>query len=323
LIRIGYACINTRLPSPNRTCRLKNATPEKILELSSANLSALERILEWNAAAGIQLFRITSDVIPFGSHKVNKLPWQRLLRSQCERLGHLIRQRALRVSMHPGQFTVLNSPRREVVESSVKELEYHADFLDALGVPESHKIVIHLGGVYDDKAQSLNRFIQNYRTLGAGVRARLVIENDERCYSIADALKVGQAVSAPVVFDVFHHSWNAALEPRPVRSIVQLAARTWKRRDGRPKIHYSNQWPGKPPGTHSKSISLKNFEEFYHQIADLDLDVMFEVKDKERSVLKVMRALGETTGGRSDAGRTYSRSKRDDKASMAAFRQAH
>jgi UV DNA damage endonuclease len=296
LIRIGYACINTRLTSPNRTCRLKNATPEKILELSSANLIALERILEWNVAEGIQLFRITSDVIPFGSHRTNKLPWRRLLRSQCERLGDLIRRRQLRVSMHPGQFTVLNSPRREVVESSVKELEYHADFLDALGIASNHKIVVHLGGVYDDKARSLERFMQNYHALPSRVRARLVIENDERCYSVADALTVGQAIGAPVVFDVFHHRWNPGPEPHSVRSLVERAARTWRRRDGRPKIHYSDQWPGKPSGTHSKSISLKRFEDFYRQVEDLDLDVMLEVKDKERSVLKIMRALDQRNG---------------------------
>ena len=60
MIRIGYACINTKLDAPNRTCRLKNATPEKILELAAANVEALQPILDWNAAQGIELFRITA-----------------------------------------------------------------------------------------------------------------------------------------------------------------------------------------------------------------------------------------------------------------------
>ena len=291
MIRIGYACINTRLPSPNRTCRLRNATPEKILELASDNLAALQQILEWNVAHGIELFRITSDVIPFGSHKINKVPWGRLLGAQCGRLGQYIRDKRLRVSMHPGQFTVLNSPRPEVMESSVKELHYHAEFLDALGIDDGHKIVIHLGGIYDDKTQSLSRFIRTYKTLSRRVKARLVIENDERCYSIADVLSTANAIGAPAVFDVFHHRWNPGFQGRSLRSIIQMAAGTWRQRDGRAKIHYSNQWPGKPPGTHSKSISLVRFEEFYRKIDDLDLDVMLEVKDKERSLLKIMRAL--------------------------------
>jgi UV DNA damage endonuclease len=291
LIRIGYACINTRLPAPNRTCRLRNATSEKILELASANLAALRPILEWNAARGIELFRITSDVIPFGSHKVNKVPWRRLLRPQFEQLGNFIRGKRLRVSMHPGQFTVLNSPRREVIESSVKELQYHAEFLDSLGIDDSHKIVIHLGGVYDDKAQSLRRFIHTCRSLDRRIKARLVVENDERCYSIADTLVAAKAIRVPAVFDVFHHRWNPALADCSLRSIIELSAATWRKRDGRVKIHYSNQWPGQASGTHSKTISVRKFQAFYDRISDLDLDIMFEVKDKERSVLKLMQSL--------------------------------
>jgi UV DNA damage endonuclease len=291
VVRIGYACINTKLPSPNRTCRLKNATPERIIELAAANVAAVEPILEWNAARGIELFRITSDLIPFGSHPVNTVPWRRILAPQFDRLGAFIGQHRLRVSMHPGQFTILNSPRREVVDSSVKELEYHAAVLEALGVDASHKIVIHLGGVYGDKSASLERFIENCALLPGRIRSRLVIENDERCFSIADALAASKAIAAPVVFDVFHHSWNPAFERQPLRSIIRLAAKTWRQRDGRPKIHYSNQWPGQPPGTHSKTISVGKFLRLYDTIHDLDLDIMLEVKDKQASVLKLRHAL--------------------------------
>ena len=95
----------------------------------------------------------------------------------------------------------------------------------------------------------------------------------------------------PVVFDVFHHVWNPSLEALPVRSIIGLAAKTWRKRDGRVKIHYSNQWPGGPAGAHSKSINVGKFLRFYDTIHDLDLDIMLEVKDKEQSVLKLFRAL--------------------------------
>ena len=83
----------------------------------------------------------------------------------------------------------------------------------------------------------------------------------------------------------------ASLPNRALPEIVKTAARTWRGRDGRPKVHYSDQWPGMPAGTHSASIRTANFLKFYDQIIDLDLDIMFEVKDKERSVLKVIRAL--------------------------------
>lgn len=292
MIRLGYACINTKLPSPNRTCRLKNATSEKILGLASANIDALRPILEWNAAHGIEVFRISSETIPFASHPANTVPWRRLLEPKMARLGAFIRKKGLRVSMHPGQFTVLNSPRQRVIENSVRELEYHASLLDSLGVDESHKIVIHLGGIYEDKHASLARFIGSCRTLDRRVRTRLVVENDERCYTVADALEASEAIGVPVLFDVFHHAWNPALRQYSLRKIIQLAAKSWGKRDGRVKIHYSNQWPGRPPGTHSKSVSVQKFLRFYESIQDLDLDVMLEVKDKQESVLKLLRCLG-------------------------------
>jgi UV DNA damage endonuclease len=93
------------------------------------------------------------------------------------------------------------------------------------------------------------------------------------------------------VFDVFHHRWNPSLRSDALRAIVKRSAATWRRRDGRAKIHYSNQWPGQPAGTHSRTISISKFRAFYRQIRDLDIDVMLEVKDKERSVLKVMQNL--------------------------------
>jgi UV DNA damage endonuclease len=95
----------------------------------------------------------------------------------------------------------------------------------------------------------------------------------------------------PVVFDVFHYSWNPALGQRSLRSIIELAAKTWRQRDERIQIHYSNQWPGQVPGTHSKSISVQKFVEFYNAIHDLEVDIMLEVKDKQQSVLKPMQFL--------------------------------
>lgn len=292
MIRLGYACINTKLPSPNRTCRLRNATSERILELASANLGSLEAILRWNAAHGIELFRITSDLIPFGSHAVNTVPWRRLLSRDFARVGAFIREQRLRVSMHPGQFTVLNSPRAEVVRSSIKELAYHAAVLDAFGVDASHKIVIHLGGIYDAKSASVRRFMTTCQSLNQRILRRLVIENDERSYNIADALHASKEIGVPVVFDVFHHGWNPALDQYSLRSVIELAQKTWSKRDGRAKIHYSNQWPDQPAGTHSKTISVRKFLDFYEMIQDLDLDVMLEVKDKQESVLKLRKSIG-------------------------------
>ena len=81
--------------------------------------------------------------------------------------------------MHPGQYTVLNSLSESVVENAVDDLKYHAYFLDCLGMDESCKIVQHIGGVYGDKKQAINRFIVNYKRLDESIKKRLIIENDD------------------------------------------------------------------------------------------------------------------------------------------------
>ncbi len=287
-LRLGYACIHTQLPSPNRTCRLASATPQRVEELARANLSALQTILEWNVAHGIPLFRLTSDLIPLASHpQLRSLDWQSDLGAELEAAGSYARQHDLRLSLHPGQYTVLNSPRPEVVTAAIAELAYSAALLDALGLDQQHKLVLHLGGVYGDKPAALQRFINVYRQLPASVRARLIIENDERSYTLADALAVSQQTGAPVVFDVFHHRFNPSLPDLTLRQQVQTAARTWQPADGRPKLHYSDPFPGKPNGAHSASVDVAAFAQFAAQLNGLDLDVMLEVKDKEQSVLKL------------------------------------
>jgi UV DNA damage endonuclease len=72
-LRLGYASLNTQLPSPARTVRLANATPERLRELLAANLDALEAVLRWNVEHDIRVFRISSNIVPLASHPANRL----------------------------------------------------------------------------------------------------------------------------------------------------------------------------------------------------------------------------------------------------------
>jgi UV DNA damage endonuclease len=291
--RIGYACINTLLPSSGRTARLINASPERILELGRANLLALRDILQWNVEHDIHLFRICSGIIPFGSHPVNQIEWWKELSAELNMAGQVVREGHLRVSMHPGQYTVLNSPRQTVVENSIAELVYHARLLDALGTGAAHKIVLHAGGVYGDKTASMQRFASIVERLPHAVQRRLVLENDETNYSLADVLSLSASTGLPVVFDVFHHDWNPSLEGETLLGLIERAGNTWQPADGRQKLHYSDQWIGKPPGSHATSIDIDAFAAFYHQVQGRPLDIMLEVKDKEQSVLQLYKHFPE------------------------------
>ena len=177
-LHVGYACVHTQLPSASRTMRLANATPERLREVTELNLDALETILRWNLEQGIQVFRLSSNTIPFGSHPVNELRWWNEFARRLDEIGALME--GMSISTHPGQYTVLGSARPEVVDASLAELEYQARLLMSFGLDQSHKMVIHLSG-------TVERFLAAAERLSPDARGRLVVENDER-WSLGDVL---------------------------------------------------------------------------------------------------------------------------------------
>lgn len=297
-MRIGYACLTVGVPGTAfRTCLLKNASDHKLAEVIAHNLNALDHILDYNQAHRIRMFRITSDLIPFGSSPVNRLPWPSLFADEFSRLGRKIQETGLRVSMHPGQYTVLNSPDPRVVQNAVADLDYHGRVLELLGVSAEHKIILHIGGVYGDKKAAAQRFIASYRQLKDTVRQRLVIENDDRSYTIEEVLDISAATGAPAVFDNLHHAAKPGSIPKTDLEWIRECRTTWQPGDGLQKIHYSQQAEGKRTGAHSESIELGAFAAFYEALEGLDLDIMLEVKDKNLSALRCMDWLETRTSG--------------------------
>lgn len=298
-LRLGYASLNTQLPSPARTVRLANATPERLRELLAANLDALEAVLRWNVEHDIRVFRISSNIVPLASHPANRLRWWDELAWRFAALGRLMTDEGMRLSTHPGQYTVLGSPNPAVTYAGIAELDYHGRMLEAFGLDASHKIVIHLGGAYGEPDAALDRFTTSYARLSAAARERLVLENDE-LWSLGDVLAFAGRLGTPVVFDAFHHALRPSLPNLGLRDLVLAAGETWAPEDGRQEVHFSTQAPGRRPGAHSDALDLEAFAAFAAEVGDLPLDCILEVKDKERSVLRARAALA---GARDPAAR--------------------
>jgi len=180
-----------------------------------------------------------------------------------------------------------------VVAASVLELRWHARFLDALGAAPSSKIVIHIGGMVDGPEAAMERFVRVARTLPLEVRRRLIIENDERLFTVDHVLAVSRATGLPVVFDWLHHRANpgAARTPRETARLVAACFDTWRAIDGVPKIHLSSQARGGRRGHHADWVRASDFLDFLAVAPARLFDCMIEAKKKDLALFRLRREL--------------------------------
>jgi len=293
-MRIGYPTLNWDIGcTANKTFRLASYSEQRFRATVDANMTCLDRILRHNVEVGLLFFRISSDIIPFASHSVLSVDWKSEYSARLAALGDYVKEHDMRISMHPDQFIVVNSPKPDVVTRSIADLEWQADLLDLMELDAGAKVQIHVGGVYGDKKNATGRFISTYNALSKKVRDRLVIENDHRSYTLSDCMDIHERCGVPVVFDSFHHAclnkgestWDALVS----------AMSTWKRRDGVPMTDYSSQEPGMAAGTHARTIDQEDFAHYLEETDGLDFDIMLEIKDKEQSArvaLQIARSKG-------------------------------
>lgn len=285
-MRIGYPCINLSIGCKgDRSFRLKSYSTKRLVETVYNNLNCLQKILEFNSNQGILFFRITSDLVPFASHPICKFNWQKHFRNYFEDIGLYIKKRQIRISMHPDQFVLINSLDQKIFRRSLKELFYHADILDLLGLDTSAKIQMHVGGVYGDKDKSTIRFVSRLQKLEENLKGHLVIENDIR-YNLNDCIKIHKMTGIPVLFDSLHHEINNS--GGNLSESFGFFTRTWKNEDGLPMVDYSSQQKQKNKGKHAETLDLKHFRNFLQITLPFDYDLMLEIKDKEQSALKAI-----------------------------------
>lgn len=284
-MRIGYPCINTTIGCKSgRTFRLKSYSEDRLIETVENNLACLDAILRFNLRHNLLFFRITSDLVPFGSHPICRFNWQRHFRKQLKAIGDFIKYNNMRISMHPDQFTVINSVDESVSEKSVRELAYHAEVLDLMKLDTSARIQIHVGGVYGDRERSRKRFVKRFEDLDEEIKRRLVVENDDKRYGLNDCIQIHDITGIPVLFDLFHHEINNSGET--IREAFELFMKTWRKKDGLPMVDYSSQQGGKRRGKHVETLDLDQFRSFLEFTRPFDYDLMLEIKDKEQSALQ-------------------------------------
>lgn len=253
------------------------------------------------------MYRMSSDVAPYVTHPDLPQFHGQILESRSElaELGRRANQIGLRLSFHPSQFIVMNAPDKTLRRQSIRDLASQADILDLMNLGPEAVLVVHVGGVYDDRTAAVERWVACYRDLPEQARRRLVLENDDVRFSATDVLRIHERTGVPLVFDLQHHQ---CLNPErlPWRSTLERFLHTWP--DAvRPKIHYSsprtqmrevvrvNRKTGKkekvlqaPLWTaHADYIHPFDFIRFASETKHLKFDIMLEAKAKDLALQRL------------------------------------
>ena len=277
----------------------------------SVSLGYLQRIFDYLEQNQISMYRMSSDIAPYVTHP-DMPQFHDQIRAcsiELQELGARAKTQGLRLSFHPSQFIVLNSPEPALVRKSIADLEAQAAMLDCMELGPEAVVVTHVGGVYGDKRSGRDRWVATYERLPEPVRRRLVLENDDTRFSSADIINIHERTGVPLIFDYQHH-WCNNPEGWEVRPALERCIRSWPT-GVRPKIHYSSPRTEMRtvkrviPGTrrtetaqippiwtgHADYLNPFEFITFMRLADELDFDVMIEAKLKDLALLRIRRDL--------------------------------
>lgn len=279
------------------------------------SIDYLREIFTYLDKTDIRMYRMSSDIAPYVTHPDLPQFHRQIDEAQDELrdLGQTAKRLNMRLSMHPSQFIILNSPDPKLVEKSVSDLLAGAQILDAMEQGPEAVLVIHVGGTYGDHTSGCDRWVQTYATLPEPVRRRLVLENDDLRYSAADVLEIHDRTGVPLIFDFQHFCCNNPEGMNLADTVARFLA-SWPP-SVRPKIHYSSpntsmrevqqrdRKTGKlktalvPPiwTGHADFVNPFEFATFMRMVDNQGtgraFDVMLEAKSKDLALLRLRRDL--------------------------------
>jgi UV DNA damage endonuclease len=271
------------------------------------SLGYLDKIFDLLHRHDIRMYRMSSDLAPYVTHP--DMPQFHGMIAECQddlcAIGRKARELDLRLSFHPSQFIVLNSPDPQLVRKSVADLAAQADMLDRMELGPEAVVVIHVGGTYGDRPEGNRRWVKTWKTLPAHVRRRLVLEHDDLRFSAADVLWIHEYTGVRLIFD-YQHFWCFNPENLEMRATLQKILKTWPK-GVRPKIHFSTprsemrELQRRNPKTkrmttvyvapvwtgHADFCNPFEFSTFMRTMAGLEFDVMLESKAKDLALIRL------------------------------------
>ena len=218
----------------------KDVAVEKLWTLAKDNIESTRLLVERVGALNenLRMVRLSSDILPVYTEPTWSWFWRLPdVRDYCQRtfqqVGDVARKNNVRLSMHPGQFTVLASASEGIVERSIEEFEYHADMARYMGYGKTFqdfKINVHISG-----RQGPEGIRKAYTRLSPEARNCITVENEEISWGLDDCLSLGDII--PTVLDIHHHWIREGEYIDPTDDRVKMVVDSW--RGLRPTMHYS------------------------------------------------------------------------------------
>lgn len=275
-----------------------DAVRYRIVETASRNLENTIRIMHFLRGNDLRLYRLSANLIPLATHPAtDAIEWWEdpVLKPKLVRLGELIRSNGIRISSHLPQVCVLSTPKASVLEWLLLYTKYHRRLFDSMGLDEEAKIVLHIGGAYNDPERALKQAEKNFAKLDPWAQRRLVLENDDKSFSAKQVLSLTRRLGIPMVFDYHHHIVrNDGEELGP---LLEEAFSSWK--DRPPKVHLSSPKSTEQVRAHADYVEwefVAPFFEVVHRVWSEELDVMVEAKKKDLAALALQNAYREAYG---------------------------
>lgn len=297
IFKLGY--IDGPISLPNNTFRTITYKTYKSLsideknkrltEIINNNLDNLLKILKFNKREQIYFYRISQAIIPLATLNEIDFDYITPYLEKWQKIGKFIKDNNMRIDIHPNQYCILNSPDKTVVKNSINSLKYIYSLFQVMDI--NGKAILHIGGKYDSKEESLTRFKNNFQNLPNHLKNIIILENDDKIYTLIDTLTICEELNIPMVLDYHHYLCNNNKEN--LKDYIPKIINTWKNTNLNPKIHFSSPKSKKEFRSHNRFAGYNSFLKLINILNNFnqDFDIMLECKEKDNALFRLSKQL--------------------------------
>lgn len=268
----------------------KNKGLDLLINRIKLNFRNFEKVLKFNYDNKINFYRMTHTMFPLLTHPLININYKEIFKNEFKHLKEIIKKYNIRIDTHPDEFCLLTSENMTVTNNSIEILKFHLEIFKLLGI--NGKCVLHLGSAKPTKDEALFRFKNNFNKLSKELKSIIILENDDKTFTVTDTLNLCEELDIPMVLDYHHFSCNH-LKNEKIDKLLPRIIKTWKNTNLKPKMHFSNALNIKQKRSHSTYLNYNSFIKFLRLLKPLntDIDIMLEVKGKDEALFRLVRQL--------------------------------